>query len=330
MTSKFLPVLLFLVGQFVSSTILAKDECVRIDNDHFTLTDYPDCKAGLTKFRDGASWSYATRENSNGEMDVGCWRSDGSFIFVEIDAQEMMVPVFGFVDPKHCAPAESVSNGRFWDSAIEHCENLNLPDTIAIVSCQTAMKLVESLDESDPNLVRTLVGLTVRDKDTGRREILIRRSLDILRTHFSADYVSQIATMAALGSTRSKQTDWELGIPIYQEAIALGIKKLGREHLEVIAITLLLGKIYFDHRKLPEAKEMLLQAFSSTELNESSHWDTVNRLATSSAKLLADVYRAEGNVLEAERYIEIHRAKKQPKAKSDLPKTVVKGSAEPT
>jgi hypothetical protein len=319
-----------MVGPFVSSISLAENICVRIESDHIMLTDYPDCKAGQARLSRDARWKYATRENSSGEIDVGCWRADDSLIFVEIDTKEMMVPVFGFVDAKLCAPTKTVSNGRRWDAAIENCENLDLPDTIALESCQTAMTLAESLDESDPNLVRTLVALSVRDKNTGRREILLRRSLDIYRTHFSADYVGQIATMAALGSTRSKQPDWEVGIPIYKEAIALGIKTLGSDHLEVIAITLLLGKIYLDHGKLSEAEEMLLQAFAGAELNESSPWFTANSLAATSARLLAVVYRAKGNMLEAERYVEIHRIKKLPKGQEGLPKDIFKGDSEPS
>jgi hypothetical protein len=46
--------------------------------------------------------------------------------------------------------------------------------------------------------------------------------------------------------------------------------------------------------------------------------------------LLGVVYRAKGSVLEAERYVEIHRIKKLPKAEEGLPNDIFKGDSEPS
>jgi hypothetical protein len=79
----------------------------------------------------------------------------------------------------------------------------------------------------------------------------------------------------------------------------------------VVLHTLLFGKLYLDHGKLPEAKELLLKALEGAENNRTSHWIEMNAFAASCARFLADVYRAEGNTMEADHYVEVQRRHKQ-------------------
>ncbi len=305
--------LFMIAGLLTSNAAFAENVCVRIGNEPITLTEVDGCKVGLSQFRRDTGWKFATRENSNGEMDIGCWRSADYSDLVEINGEIMTVPIFGVVDAKFCLPPESIAKGRLWDAAIKHCEDFDLPDATVKDSCKEAMNLADSFGESDPRFVRTLNALSVRleEVDDTKREEMIRRSLAIYRKHFSANYVDQVATMAALARVRAKQGDLQGGIAIYDEAIALGVKYLGTNDLTVIAEMLLFGKFYLDHGKPAEAITPLTKALTFAKQSNTSFWVLANSLAASSARLLAQAYRAEGNITEAEFHMETYRKMKQ-------------------
>jgi hypothetical protein len=304
---------LLIASLFSSNATFAENTCVRIGNSYITLTDYANCRAGLTQSSLDTGWKFATRESSGGEMEVGCWRSDDYSDLVEINGESMTVPIFGVVDAKFCLPPEPIANGRLWDAAIEHCENLDFPDQTVIGSCEEAMKLAESFGESDPRLVRTLdaLGARLEEADTTKREKMILRSLEIYRKHFNSNYVAQVATIAALARIRAKQGCLQDGIAIYEEAIALGVKYLGTDDLTVIAEMLLFGKFYLDHGKPAEAIAPLNKALTLAQKSNTSSWAQANDLAASSARLLAQAYRATGKITEAESHIELYRKMKQ-------------------
>ena len=304
---------MLIASLLTSNASFAESACVRIGNNYITLTDYANCRTGLIQSSHDAGWKFAIRENSGGEIDVGCWRSYDYSDLVEINGESMTVPIFGVVDAKFCLPPEPIANGRLWDAAIEHCENLDLPDANVKGSCKEAMNLAESFGESDPRFVRTLNALSVRleEADDTKREEMIRRSLAIYREHFSANYVDQVATMAALARVRAKQGDLQGGIAIYDEAIALGVKYLGTNDLTVIAEMLLFGKFYLDHGKPADAIAPLNKALTFAKQSNTSFWVLANSLAASSARLLAQAYRAEGDITEAELYMETYRKMKQ-------------------
>jgi tetratricopeptide (TPR) repeat protein len=304
---------ILIASLLTSNASFAESACVRIGNNYITLTDYANCRAGLIQSSNDAGWKFAIRENSGGEIDVGCWRSNDYSDLVEINGESMTVPIFGVVDAKFCLPPEPVAKGRLWDAKIEHCENFDFPDATVKVICEEALKLAESFGESDPRFVRTLDALSVRleETDNTKREEMIRRSLGIYRDHFSTNYVAQVATMAALARTRAKQGDLQGGIAIYDEAIALGVKHLGTNDLTVIAEMLLFGKFYLDHGKPAEAITPLTKALTFATKSNTSFWVIANSLAASSARLLSQAYRAEGNITEAELHMELYRKMKQ-------------------
>ena len=296
----FALVLLFLPGHS-----FAENSCIRNGSGDVILTEVADCTAGFATFHRDAGWKFAYVEAA--ELNVGCWRTDGTFVHVQLDGQTTIHLASAVVSAESCPPPEARVRAGRWESAIEICEDISLLKKTARLACDAAMKLAEVFDESDPRFVRTLGGVSLQSEDPEESEALLRRSLAIYKKHFSGDFAAVMSTTAAIGYIRQRQPNWETSIPFYQEAIAVGRKHLGGENLEVIVNTLLFGKLYLDHGKLTEAKEWLLLALTGAESTKTAHWNMANNVAASCARFLADVYQAEGDLGEAERYRAIQR-----------------------
>lgn len=308
-TTVFASTLLLLM----SGASFAEDSCIRSGTSQIILTELANCKAGFIASQSESEWKYAIvdRGNDDDDTDLGCWRKDDVFVYVQINGETTTSLVTKMMDAKFCSPPEARLRDRRWESEIEQCEDLYSPKKTARIACNRAMKIAESFGEADPRFVRTLDGLSVQSEDNAEIEALTRRSLEIRKKHFSGDYVALVSTIASFGYLRQRQVDWEASIPFYLEAIELGNKHLGKENLTVVVNTMLFGKLYLDHGRLPEAKKWLLQALEGAENNNTSHWATASHVASSSARFLADVFRAEGDIAEADRYTEIQRKYKQ-------------------
>lgn len=293
----------------LSGTSLAENSCIRTDRGNVILTDRADCTVGLASFHREAGWKFALVEDA--DVIYGCWRTDGTLIHVELEGQTVTRLASDILSINACPPPEAQVRDDLWESAIEDCENLSVPKDAGRAACDAAMKLAESSDESDPRFVRTLEGLSSRLERLVEKEMLLHRVSDIYQKHFSADYMRQVGAIAALGHLYREREDWKASIPFYREAIELGRRHLGPEHLEVVVVTMIFGKLYLDHGMLAEAKTSLLQALAGAESNQTSHWYMANHVASSCARFLADAYRAEGNVAEADRYTEMQRRHKQ-------------------
>lgn len=310
----------------LSGVSFAESSCLRTGSGNITLTDIADCNAGFASFHPEAGWKFAYVEDD--EVNVGCWRTDGVLIHVELDGKTTTGFAANVVDAKACPRPESLIRDELWESEIDECENIDLPEKTTRIACVAAMKLAESFDESDPRFVRTLDGLSFRLEDTAESEALLHRSLAINRKHFSSDYSAQMSSIVNFAYLRTKQGDWEASIPFYQEAIAIGRKHFANT-LGLVVNTMLLGKLFLDHGKPAEAKALLLEALAGAEQNNSSYWYMANHVASSCARFLADVYRAEGNLVEAERYVEIERQHlKSPRSNQRESEEVERGDAE--
>ena len=290
---------------FFPEASFAESSCLRTPNGNIILTDVANCTAGFASFHPEAGWKFAILENP--DFNLGCWRTDGTFIHVQLDGQTTTSVASEIVSAELCPPPEARVRAGRWESAIEICEDISLLKKTARLACDAAMKLAEVFDESDPRFVRTLGGVSLQSEDPEESEALLRRSLAIYKKHFSGDFAAVMSTTAAIGYIRQRQPNWETSIPFYQEAIAVGRKHLGGENLEVIVNMMLFGKLFLDHGKLTEAKEWLLLALTGAESTKTAHWNMANNVAASCARFLADVYQAEGDLGEAERYRAIQR-----------------------
>jgi hypothetical protein len=311
----------------LSGHSIAENSCIRTGGSDVILTEVADCTAGFAAFHRDVGWKFAYVDDT--EVNLGCWRTDGTFVYVQLDGQTTIHLASNVVSAKFCPRPEVFVRDERWESAIEDCEDLNSPKRTARLACDVAMKLAESFDEADPRFVRALEGFSLYLEDLAEKEILLHRVLDIYKKHFSADYVMRVSAIAAFGHLHQERNAWQESIPFYQDAIALGRKHLGNENLEVVVITMLFGKLYLDHGKLTEVKELLLQALAGAENNQSSHWNMASHAASLCARFLADVYRAEGDIAEADRYAEKQRKSIQsPRSNEKVSGEVERGEAE--
>lgn len=192
-----------------------------------------------------------------------------------------------------------------WETNIAECENFELPENVAELACYGALVLAERFGDSDPRLLMSIDLLSAKTNDIGESEKLLKRSLDIRQKYFPSDYQGLVSTLGGIGTLRKKQHNVDGAATAYLEAIRVGRKHLGDDHLEVIALTLLLGKMYLDVGMLPKAEEQLLVALASAEAHRVTYLATAHSFAASSARYLADIYQKQSKGVEADRYREI-------------------------
>lgn len=191
-----------------------------------------------------------------------------------------------------------------WQREIEKCEDFSLDDPVAAMACEAAVGIAEKFGESDPRLAKSLDGLSSRSQNLDEVERMTLRSLEIRRRFLASDQVGIVATMGGMGTLRIRQNRLDEAITAYREAIEYGARVLGNEHLEVMALRLILGKQLKDNRKNSEAEENFLICLAGVgaERSNSSHKSTALRLAAACARLMGEICQDEGRTQESEEY----------------------------
>lgn len=301
----------------IAAPAWAERQCIREDSEEIILFDHAQtyCPMESAPVDPQLQWKFAY---TNGR--TGCWRYDDSFVYV---ATTSMVPsIFpreSVEDISACKKFSEQAMDEEWDFEIEDCDNFDLPKKVNAAACRNAMKLAERYGDSDPRLLISIDRLSGTTDDVAEAEKLLKRSVDIRQKYFPSDYQGLVSTLGGIGTLRKKQHNSDGAATAYLEAIRVGRKHLGEDHLEVIALTLLLGKMYLDFDMLPKAEEQLLVALASAEAHRPTYLKTAENLAASSARLLADIYQRQSKGVEADRYREIARKHKEAAQQPDVP-----------
>jgi tetratricopeptide (TPR) repeat protein len=290
----------------IANPARADNQCIRAGSQEIILYDLAQeyCPMEFTPADPPMHWKIAS---DNGQP--SCWRDDESFVYVATNSGVPNIYSRATVeDISACKKFVEHATDQLWESEIEKCENSELPEQVAELSCYGALVLAERYyGDSDPRLLIAIDHLSVRTDDMAEAEELLKRATDIRQKHFPSDYVGQIGTLSGIGALRKRQHDIDGAETAYLEAIRLGRQHLGEDALDVIGMTLLLGKVYFDLGMFPKAEEKLLAALASAERHRVIYLATVHRIAAHSARLLADIYQKQSKSVEADRYREIAR-----------------------
>lgn len=300
-------ILFLLAIATIAIQALADNQCIRAGSQEIILYDaeQESCQIDFAPADPRLHWKFAS---ANGQP--SCWRDDENFVYVATNnGVPSMYPRNSIEDISACKKFGDQAMHRavdeIWETNIEECKNFELPDNVAELACYGALTLAERFGDSDPRLLFSIDLLGAKTNDIGEAEKLLKRSMDIRQKYFPSDYQGLVSTLGGIGTLRKKQRNVEGAETAYLEAIRVGRKHLGDDHLEVIALTLLLGKMYLDVGMLPKAEEQLLVALASAESHRVTYLATAHSFAASSARYLADIYQKQSKGVEADRYREI-------------------------
>ena len=300
-------ILLLLVLTPIAIPALADNQCIRAGSQEIILYDVAQesCHMNFAPADPRLHWKFASATGQ-----PSCWRNDGSFVYVATNnGVPSIYPRNSVEDISACKKFGDQAMDKAvyakWESNIEECENFELPENVAELACYGALVLAERYGESDPRLLFSIDLLGARTNDIGEAEKLLKRSMDIRQKYFPSDYQGLVSTLGGIGTLRKKQHNADGAETAYLEAIRVGRKHLGDDHLEVIALTLLLGKMYLDVGMLAKAEEQLLVALASAEAHRAIYLATAHSFAASSARYLADIYQKQSKGVEADRYREL-------------------------
>jgi hypothetical protein len=307
-------ILLVLALAAIAIAAQAESKCIRAGSQEIVLFDFPQkyCPMKFVPADPSLQWKFAY---TNGQP--GCWRADENFVHVATNTGvPNLYPRESVENIAACKQFSDEASDREWDYEFEGCDNLGLPEKIAVAACRNAVKLAERYGDSDPRLLISIDLLSATTDDLAEAETLLKRLLDIRQKHFPSDHLGVVSTLGGIGTLRKRQHNFNGAEAAYQEAIRVGRQLLDEDHLEVAALMLLFGKMYLDFDMLPKAEEQLLLALARAEKQRPIYLTTAHSIAASSARLLADIYQKQSKGGEADRYREIARkhreAAKQP------------------
>ena len=288
----------------------ADNQCIRTSEREIILYDATQkpCQLKFAPADPQWLWKFAS---DNGRP--SCWREDGHLVYVATSSGAPYIyPRESIEDLSACKQwfhqaMEQVVDDK-WARDIEACENFDLPEQKAELSCYGALVLAERyFGVDDPRLLLSIENLSVRTSDMAEAEQLLTRSMELRQKHFPADYAGLVTTLGGFGRLRQKQNNPDAAIATFLEAIRVGRQHLGEDHIEVVALALYLGKAYLDAGMLPKAEEQLLRALANAEKRRSAHLNTAHSFAAFSARFLSLIYEKQNKKTEADHYGEIAR-----------------------
>jgi tetratricopeptide (TPR) repeat protein len=173
-----------------------------------------------------------------------------------------------------------------------------------------ALEILEhELGPGHTDVATSLTGLAMIETDQGRyaeAEPLLERSMTILSNALDPNdrYLADaIMNMAECYNGLGK---YEQAEPLYKRALEIRQNKLSESHPDLADSSYALGWFYFERGKYAEAEPLFQQALAIWNRDHSNIRD-----AAASLDALSALFREEGNLAEAERYLnlawEIHK-----------------------
>lgn len=168
--------------------------------------------------------------------------------------------------------------------------------------------LQNGLGPEHTDVATSLTGLAMIDVDQGKyteAEPLLERSLMILSNALNPNDRYLADVIMNLAECYNSQGKYSQAEPLYKRALEIRRHKLSENHPELAESSYTLGSFYSERGKYSEAEPLFKQALAIWE-QESDKRDAATGLDALSA-----LYREEGNLAEAERYLnlawEIHK-----------------------
>jgi tetratricopeptide (TPR) repeat protein len=291
----------------------AETQCIRQGNEEIVLFDEERnyCPPQIGPVDPKLGWKHAYSGDHG-----GCWRADDSFVFVNMESRPASIHWFGEIEPlSACKKFNDKRDDATWEFMSEVCSDFDEDDKLASEYGRKALAMAERYGEGDPRLVQSIDCLAARTSDLAEAEKLIERSIAIRQGYGPTDFAAMVSNIGGIGNIRIKQGQFDAAEASFLEAIKLGRKHLGDDHVEVVALTVILGKMYFDLGKFQKAEGQLKLALAGATKHKGAHWVLARRLAVSSARILADAFRKQNKPDEEARYRDIaqrHREELRP------------------
>ena len=166
-----------------------------------------------------------------------------------------------------------------------------------------ALEILEKeLGSEHTDVATTLTGLATIDVDQGKyaeAEPLLERSLMILSNALDPNDRYLADAIMNLAECYNSQGKYDQAEPLYKRALEIRRNKLGENHTDFAESSFGLGWLYLERGKYAKAEPLFKQALAIWE-QESDQRDAATGLDA-----LSSLYRAKGNVAEAERYLEL-------------------------
>ena len=297
--------ILLIVIATIAIPAWAETQCIRQGNEEIILFDDARkyCPPQIGPVDPKLGWKFAFSDDR-----PGCWRADDYFVYVALEAKPSSLLLPGDIEPlSACKKFNDQQAEKTREYMSDACEDFDLDSEVAVVFCRKALAMAESYGESDPRLWRAIDILAARTDDLVESEKLIERSKAIRQKYAPSDYEALMGNLVGIARIQQRRGQFDAAGASFQEAIRLGRQHLGEDHLDVVAWTLLLGKMYFDLGKYPQAEEQLLVALAGAVRDRPIYWKMGHKIAATTARLLADICQKEGKSSDADRYREIAR-----------------------
>lgn len=298
-----LPIAVLLAVANLAIQAKAETQCIRHGNDEIILFDdvRKYCPPQIAPVDPTLGWKKAYSDDH-----WGCWRIDEVFVYVALESRPTSIHSPGKIEPlAACKKFSDQQVEATWESMLSVCLNLDIDSMLADEYGHKALAIAERYGEADPRLLQSIDCVVARTANLVEAEVLVERANAIRQRLGLNDYEGVVSSLSSIGHIRSRQGRFDAAETAYLEAIKVGRQHLGDDHLEVAALTLLLGKMYFDLGKYPQAEEKLLLALATAEKPRPTYGITAHQIAASAARLLAGMYQAQNNGVEAVRYSEV-------------------------
>jgi tetratricopeptide (TPR) repeat protein len=158
-----------------------------------------------------------------------------------------------------------------------------------------------ALGANHPEVATSLTGIATIFTDQGKyidSEPLLNQSLEILAKAYKPDDPYLADAIMNLAECYNSQGKYDQAEPLYKRALEIRRNRLGENHADFAESSYGLGWINFERGKYAAAEPLFKQALAI--------WDNEpdKRDAATALDALSLIYRATGNLAEAERYLD--------------------------